>query len=142
VSYQDIINPGHYDFTGLVVPLQSRALLLQGLREVIALAPGNPVARFVVVVAVAQYLFALLPAVVWLFLVPPTLAIILALSVPSGRTLWAERVLEYYRIATIHGEALRRVALLGPEAMTGGRLDDLRSLIKEVEEHNATACGC
>jgi hypothetical protein len=51
-------------------------------------------------------------------------------------------VLEYYRIATIHGEALRRVALLGPEAMTGGRLDDLRSLIKEVEEHNATACGC
>jgi uncharacterized protein (TIGR04222 family) len=142
VSYQDIINPGHYDFTGLVVPLQSRALLLQGLREVIALAPGNPVARFVVVVAVAQYLFALLPAVVWLFLVPPTLAIILALFVPSGRTLWAERVLEYYRIATIHGEALRRVALLGPEAMTGGRLDDLRSLIKEVEEHNATACGC
>jgi hypothetical protein len=117
-------------------------LLLQGLREVIALAPGNPVARFVVVVAVAQYLFALLPAVVWLFLVPPTLAIILALSVPSGRTLWAERVLEYYRIATIHGEALRRVALLGPEAMTWGRLDDLRSLIKEVEEHNATACGC
>ena len=28
--------------------------------------------------------------------------------------------MEYHRIATAHGEALLRVALLGPEAMTGG----------------------
>jgi hypothetical protein len=63
--------------------------------------------------------------------------------VPSGRTLWAERVLEYYRTATIHGEALQRVALLGPRAMTGGRLDDLRALIQDVEaDHAAAGCGC
>jgi hypothetical protein len=93
-------------------------------------------------VAVAQYLFMLLPAVVWLFLVPPALGISLALSVPSGRTLWAERVLEYYSIATIHGEALQRVALLGPRAMTGGRLDDLRGLIEDVEADQAAYAGC
>jgi len=142
VSYQDIINPVHYDFTALVVRLQGRQLLLQGHREVIALAAGNPFARFFLGVAVAQFLFVLLPAAVWLFRVPPTLAISLALSVPSGRTLWAENVLEYYRIATIHGEALRRVALLGPEEMTGGRLDDLRGLIKDVEADQAGSGGC
>lgn len=141
VSYQDIINHQRYSFTALVVSLQSRQLLLQGRRKVIALAPGNPIARFIGGVAVAQFLFVLLPAVVWLFLVPPALGISLALSVPSGRTLWAERVLEYYRTATIHGEALQRVALLGSRAMTGGRLDDLRALIEDVEADQAAACG-
>jgi uncharacterized protein (TIGR04222 family) len=143
VSYQDIIiNHQRYSFTALVVSLQSRQLLLRGRRKVIALAPGNPIARFMGGVAVAQYLFMLLPAVVWLFLVPPALGISLALSVPSGRTLWAERVLEYYSIATIHGEALQRVALLGPRAMTGGRLDDLRGLIEDVEADQAAYAGC
>ena len=143
VSYQDIIiYHQHYSFTALVVSLQSRQLLLRGRRKVIALAPGNPIARFMGGVAVAQYLFMLLPAVVWLFLVPPALGISLALSVPSGRTLWAERVLEYYSIATIHGEALQRVALLGPRAMTGGRLDDLRGLIEDVEADQAAYAGC
>ena len=84
----------------------------------------------------------------WLFLVPPTLAISLALSLPSGRSLWADRVLEHHRIATAHGEALLRVALLGPEAMTGGRLDALRNLIEAVDEDNKNVdsgcggCGC
>jgi hypothetical protein len=122
VSDQDIINHDRYSSTALVVSLQSRHLRLQGRREVIALAPGNPFARFFVGIAVAQLLFALLAAVVCLFLVPPTLAISLVLCVPSGRTLWAERVLEYYRTASTHGEALQRVALLGPKGMGGGLL--------------------
>jgi hypothetical protein len=121
VSYEDIINHHHqgYSFTALVVSLQSRQLLLQGRRKVIAVAPGHPIARFIAGVVVAQFLFVLLPAVVWLFLVPPALGISLALSVPSGRSFWADRVREHHRIATAHGEALLRVALLDPEAMTG-----------------------
>jgi len=101
----------------MVTGLQSRGKLLQGLQEVIALAPGHPYARFIG--AVAQFLFLLQPTATWLFLVPPTLAISLALSVPSGRSFWADRVLEHHRIATAHGEALLRVTLLDPEAMTG-----------------------
>jgi uncharacterized protein (TIGR04222 family) len=142
VSYQDIIiYHQHYSFTALVVSLQSRQLLLRGRRKVIALAPGNPIARFIGGVAVAQFLFMLLPAVVWLFLVPPALGISLALSVPSGRTLWGERVLEHYRPASTHADPLQRIALLGRAAMTGGRLDDLRSLIENVEADRAAA-GC
>jgi len=132
----------------MVTGLQSRGMLLQGRREVIALGLGHPCARFIVGVAVAQFLLLLLPTAVWLLLVPPTLAISLALSVPSGRSLWADRVLEHYRIATAHGEALLRVALLGPEAMTGGRLDALRNLIEAVDQDNKNVdsgcggCGC
>ena len=100
-------------------------------------------ARIFVGVAVAQFLFALLPAVVWLFLVPPTLAISLALSVPSGHTLWGDSVLHRYQSASTHADPLQRIALLGPAAMTGGRLDDLRSLIENVEADRAAAgCGC
>jgi hypothetical protein len=126
----------------MVTGLQSRGMLLQGRREVIALGLGHPCARFIVGVAVAQFVLLLLPTAVWLLLVPPTLAISLALSVPSGRSLWADRVLEHYRIATAHGEALLRVALLGPEAMTGGRLDALRNLIEAVDEDNKINSGC
>ena len=74
----------------MVTGLQSRGKLLQGLREVIALRLGHPFARFIV--AVAQFLFLLQPTAKWLFLVPPTLAISLALSVPGGRSLWADRL--------------------------------------------------
>jgi hypothetical protein len=123
-------------------------MLLQGTREVIALRLGHPCARFIGGVAVAQFLLLLLPTAVWLLLVPPTLVISLALSVSSGRTMWGDRVLERYRIATAHGEALLRVALLGPEAMTGGRLDALRNLIEAVDQDNKNVdsgcggCGC
>jgi hypothetical protein len=100
-------------------------------------------ARFFVGVAFAQFLFALLPAVVWLFLVPPTLAISLARSVPSGHTLWGDSVLHRYQSASTHADPLQRIALLGPAAMPGGRLDDLRSLIENVEADRAAAgCGC
>jgi len=121
VTYQDIISSKDYDFTAIVTSLQSRGLLLQGTRQVIALGLGHPCPLFLSCVVVAQLLLIIqLPTAVWLFIVPPTLAISLALSLPSGRSLWADRVLEYYRNATAHGEALLRVALLGPKAMTGG----------------------
>jgi hypothetical protein len=68
----------------MVTGLQSRGKLLHGLQEVIALRLGHPYARFIG--AVAQFLFLLQPAAVWIFLVPPTLAISLVLSMPSGRS--------------------------------------------------------
>jgi uncharacterized protein (TIGR04222 family) len=120
VTYQDIISSKDYDFTAIVTSLQSRGLLLQGKRKVIALCLGHPCPLFLSCVVVAQLLLIWLPTAVWLLLVPPILAISLALPVPSGRSLWADRVLEHYRNATAHGEALLRVALLGPKAMTGG----------------------
>jgi hypothetical protein len=142
VTYQDIISSKDYDFTAIVTSLQSRGLLLQGKRKVIALGLGHPCPLFLKCVVVAQLLLIWLPTAVWLLLVPPTLAISLALPVPSGRSLLADRVLEHYRIATAHGEALLRVAMLGPKAMTGGRLDALRNLIEAVDEDNKSNSGC
>jgi uncharacterized protein (TIGR04222 family) len=141
VTYAQILSSGHYNFTSLEESLQSRDLLLHGVRKVIAQAPGHPVARFFCTLVLARCL-VLLPEGVGLLLMPPSVGIILALSVPSGRTLWAEQVLESYRIATAHGEALARVALLGPKAMVGGRLDALRTLIEAVDADNAAGCGC
>jgi uncharacterized protein (TIGR04222 family) len=143
VTYKDIISSKDYDYTAIVTSLQSRGLLLQGTREVIAQSLGHPCPLFLLCVIVAQFLLVIqLPTAVWLLLVPPTLAISLALPVPSGRSLWADRVLEHYRNATAHGEALLRVAMLGPKAMTGGRLDALRNLIEAVDEDNKINSGC
>jgi hypothetical protein len=57
-------------------------------------------------------------------------------------------VLKNYQRASTHAEPLRRVALLGRTAMGGGRLDDLKCLIENVEADAAAAaaadsgCGC
>jgi|688.fasta_scaffold01941_8 hypothetical protein len=71
------------------------------------------------------------------------------LGVPGGGAgrgaqpgpLGAQWPLDHHRTTTAHGEALQRVALVGAEAMTGGRLDCLRTLIK-TEEAEASSCGC
>jgi hypothetical protein len=45
--------------------------------------------------------------------------------------------------ASTHADPLQRIALLGPAAMGGGRLDDLRKLIKNVAADSvAASCGC
>ena len=76
------------------------------------------------------------------FLLPCFLGFGLGIMQSSGRTIWGDSVLQRYQTASNHADPLRRVALLGPEAMTGGRLDELRSLIKNVEADSASACGC
>jgi hypothetical protein len=80
------------------------------------------------------------------FLLPPCfLGFALGIKQPSGRTLWGDAVLHCYQSASTHADPLQRIALLGPAAMTGGRLDDLKRLIENVEADSAaaaTACGC
>jgi hypothetical protein len=76
------------------------------------------------------------------FLVLCFLGFCLGISQLSGRTLWGDSVLQRYQTASTHADILQRIALLGPEAMTGGRLDELRSLIKNVEADSAAGCGC
>jgi len=78
---------------------------------------------------------------------PATLFLGLGLGIkqPSGRTLWGDSVLQCYQSASAHADPLLRIALHGPAAMTGGRLDDLKRLIENVEADiaaAAAACGC
>jgi hypothetical protein len=61
----------------------------------------------------------------------------------SGRTLWGDAVLRHYQSASTDADPLQRVALFGPTAMVGGRLDDLRILIENVQaDLAASASGC
>ncbi len=52
---------------------------------------------------------------------------------PNGRTLWGDCVLGHNQNLSCHADPLRRVFLLAPAAMTCRGLDDLRSLITNVE---------
>lgn len=61
---------------------------------------------------------------------------------PSRRTLWGDVVLQHEEAASAHGDVLRRIAVIGPAALTEGRLDSLRLLIEGVRSDNASSCGC
>jgi uncharacterized protein (TIGR04222 family) len=145
IAYANVATLSRYDFSARKELLQSQKLLLIGLAKNISAWSGHP--------------FVLIPMfflIVWLFMpnVPPLLAFLLppcflglglGIKQPSGRTLWGDTVLHCYQSASAHADPLLRIALLGPAAMTGGRLDDLRSLIKNVEADiaaDAAACGC
>jgi hypothetical protein len=65
-----------------------------------------------------------------------------AVSTSTGRTIWGDKVLEQHQAVRAHNDPLRRVALNGPPAMTGGRLDDLRALIEGVAADIASSCAC
>jgi hypothetical protein len=73
------------------------------------------------------------------------LGFVLGLRQPNGRSLWGDCVLGRHQNPSSHADPLRRVSLLAPAAMSGGGLDDLRSLITNVEADlaaSAAACGC
>lgn len=88
------------------------------------------------------------PLLAGVLLPPFLLGVGLALRQPSGRTLWGDEVLERYRISSTHADCVRRIALHGSSAMSGEGLDDLRSLIKNLEADIAAAqaaqggCAC
>jgi hypothetical protein len=69
----------------------------------------------------------------------------LGLNPPNDHTLWGDAVLKHYQRASTHADPLQRVALFGRTAIGGGRLDDLRNLIENVEADAAAAAadtGC
>jgi uncharacterized protein (TIGR04222 family) len=145
VAYTDIASLSRYDFESRREFLLHHELLLKGLAKPIAQWSGHPLV-----------LIPMFFLIVWLFMpnVPPAVAILLppcflgfglGIKQPSGRTLWGDAVLHCYQSASTHADPLQRIALLGPAAMTGGPLDDLRSLINYVEADIAAAsaaCGC
>lgn len=80
------------------------------------------------------------------YLVPAFWGVHLGLARSTGRTIWGEKVLEKYLVASEDDDTLRRVALVGPSAMIGGHLDDLQTLIAGVasdeKQKASSSCGC
>jgi len=140
VSYTKIVDFYRYDFKSLRDFLQSKKLLLKGPANSIAQWSG-PISLVLIIVLITIMFEMNIPALL-AFLVLCFLGFCLGISQLSGRTLWGDSVLQRYQTASTHADILHRIALLGPEAMTGGRLDELRSLIKNVEADSAAGCGC
>ena len=64
-----------------------------------------------------------------------------SLKPSSFRTLSGDAVLHHFESTSTDADPLRQVALLGLTARRGGRLDDLRSLIENVEADAAAAAA-
>jgi len=147
VSYNALLTPAHYTLAPLRRALQRRQLLLGPWARLVAQTDGNPAALCLAVWILATHCAVLAPAPLAALLrnaafVPCFVGLCLALSVPSGRTLWGDVVLAHHQRAGAHGDGMRRIAVGGSSAMTAGRLDDLRRLIEGVASDQASSCGC
>jgi len=140
VTYAKIVNLYGYNSYSQRYFLQSKKLLLKGLAKSIAQWSG-PIAFLLITFGIMGLFRPHVPSL--LDFIPPCLGgICLGIAEGSGRTIWGESVLKRYQSASSHADPLHRIALRGSAAMSGGRLDDLRRLIENVEADSATACGC
>jgi len=154
VAYSELLQTSHFSETlaPLLATLQEQQLMLRGWARL--LAPQGGVA---VLLVMGMWFLSWLSWVFWLSadLTPPPLAAVfhdpafmpvfagvtLGLADTTGRTIWGDKVLEQQQADGTHDDPLRRVALVGPAAMTGGRLDDLRALIEGVASDASSSCG-
>jgi uncharacterized protein (TIGR04222 family) len=139
VAYTELASLSHYDFNPRREFLQTQELMLKGLSKPIA--QWSVLTSLILTFSQITEMFrpSLPPLLV--FLLPFVLGMNLGIMQPSGRTMWGDSVLKRYQSASTHSDPLQRIALLGPPAMSGGRLDNLRSLIEMVEAESS-ACGC
>ena len=139
VAYTELIRLSRYDFKPPREFLQTQKLLLKGVSKPIA--QWSVLSSLILIFLQTTEMFRPYLEPLQAFLLPFVLGINLGIMQPSGRTLWGDSVLKRYQTASTHADPLQRIALLGPPAMSGGRLDNLRSLIERVEAESS-GCGC
>jgi uncharacterized protein (TIGR04222 family) len=135
-TYERLIIPSTYDYSTLKDNLREKCLIVGPL----SLAASRSFYLFLIPLIVYLSVSVTLPfsrefrhALGSVFLGPWTLALVCSvfLIIPGGRTRWGASVLRHHQK---HGDAhdpMMRVALLGPTALTGGQLDELRLLIQQ-----------
>jgi uncharacterized protein (TIGR04222 family) len=144
MAYTDIVVPSHYEFKSIRESLQSQGLLLQGVAERIAELTRSFLILMGFVVTFSMGGFLLVPNVTNYLLLILSCCLMgfgLGLNPPNDHTLWGDAVLKHYQRASTHADPLQRVALFGLTAIGGGRLDDLRNLIENVEADAAAAAA-
>ena len=134
VAYADIINLSHYNLSPTRKFLQSHKLLLNDLAKSIAQYSYIPT-HFRII----GMIFGLIKPNLWplpvFILLPYLMGVSMGITQwsGSGRTLWGDAVFQYYRSSSANANSLQRIAVLGYPAMTGGRLDELRSIIQAFD---------
>lgn len=149
VTYAALMKPSQFTLDPLRSSLQRQHLMPMGLAWLLAKFAGAALPLGIVTMALTSALGdALLPKPVLAVLTHPCVlpgvtGMVLALGGSPARTLLGDKVLEHQRLAEDDkADVLRRVALAGPAAMSGGRLDDLRDLINGVNADAASSGGC
>jgi len=135
VAYADIIQFSGHDFSLQRKFLQSHKLLLRGLAKPIAQCSYIPTHFLIIGMIVGSIRPNLWPLPVFILL-PYLMGISMGITQwsGSGRTLWGDAVFQYYRSTSANANSLQRIALLGYHAMTGGRLDELSSIIQAFNQ--------
>jgi uncharacterized protein (TIGR04222 family) len=134
VAYADIIDLSHYNLSPIRKFLQSHKLLPKGLAKSIAQCGYIPT-HFRII----GMIFGLSKPNLWplpvFILLPYLMGVSMGITQwsGSGRTLRGDAVFQYYRSTSTNTNSLQRIALLGYPAMTGGRLDELSSIIKAFD---------
>ena len=147
-TYENLITPSAGDYSTLMNSLREKRLII-GPRS---LAVSRSFYLLLIPLIVCYVISASLPvphefrhAFASALLGPWTLALVgsVFLIIPGGRTRWGSSVLLHHQE---HGDAhdpMMRVALRGPTALSGGRLDDLRLLIERIQrEREQSGYGC
>jgi uncharacterized protein (TIGR04222 family) len=141
IPYTLVATLSRYDFTSRQEFLLSQELLLMGLAKPIARWSGHPLVLITIFFLIVWLFMPNVPPLLAFLLPPCFLGFALGIKQSSGRTLLGDAVLHRYQSASTHADPLQRIALLGTAAMSGGRLDDLKRLIENVEA-DITAAGC
>ena len=146
-TYGNLVTPGAYDYSSLKQNLREKGLMISPL----SLAASRSFYLLLTPLIVSSVISMALPcprefrhAFDSVLVGPWTLTLVCSafLIIPGGRTRWGSSVLGHHQN---HGDAhdpMMRVALLGPSALSGGRLDDLKLLIQQIKrDQEQSGCG-
>jgi uncharacterized protein (TIGR04222 family) len=160
VPYEQLmLNRAYSDtFNTLLISLQQQELMVKRAPKSIGEWARYPPCLFIigaVIYLIYLPMQPLLPISLPFFLVHLIATIFIAFSfgliLRSDRTIWGDHVLSHYKCLSVYDDPMRRIALQGHVAMTGGGLDDLRRLIEkdlqvkadqELKDRYSGGCAC
>lgn len=138
LSYQVLMAVRRYDFIALRHGLRHKKLM----KEPCSLVVAGSMAVSICVVYPLLFPFA------WAGLIGIATGLLVALGcLQDARSRRGENLLKHHRSQVDHYDPLGRVALLGPTALSGGALDDLRTMMLRAARPQSDGgcgggCGC
>ncbi len=138
-SYVNLVTPGAYDCSALKRDLRRMGLMIGPLARAASLSFYVLLIPLIVCIPMSvalplsrefRHAFASVLVTPW------TLALVCSvfLIIPGGRTRWGSSLLRQHKKLGDAHDPMMRVALLGPMALKGARLDDLRLFIIETQQ--------
>lgn len=147
-AYERLATPSTYDYSQLMQRLRKHRLIIGPLSLLASRVFHLLILLLITWIILSETLPVSREFRHWLVTVtsgPWALAVVCSvfLVIPGGRTRWGSFVLEHYLKYGDAHDPMIRVALVGPTALSGGHLDELRLLIERIQrEMERSGCGC